>query len=450
MDEELRALLFIHRNEHGLNRCPQNFSHEKIKQVSSVLQSYGYHEWSKNPRIYTALYAIDEQHEMGLFLEKGVNDMCLPYDSRSFPGAFKTAKLKNKFLKAQKHVLSTQNELSNGKHLNVQTMHDLSINVGKHLGKGAESVEVVEVSQDGRAYAIKLMRRGTVLDIDLKVLRKFEIELQNAKKVRHHHVVQITASFTDVDHFGIVMGTVGEHNLTEYLLSPSKQLKVLKSLFICLASGLKAIHGASLRHKDIKPENIVLRGNIPYYTDFGLARDFEGTGSTTTGVVWGCTRRYAAPEVTDSSPRNTSSDLWSLGAVFLEIATVLFHGPIAQFRAYLGNHGTTSLDYSLNPEGLYEWINIIRQKSADDSPLRWIESLIEVEPRSRPKATELFETIAEDMKRDYTKNCVCRHCIQEIKSILMNLPFVPRPSTTPSVVRPYALGLQHYNLASAW
>ncbi|KAF2499081.1 kinase-like protein [Lophium mytilinum] len=445
---ELALSGLLHRNEPGMRKRPRPYSEEEIKTISVVLATDGHYEWSRNPRVYIALYTINEEDEMDEFVKRGVNDMCLPYDSKSFPGAFKTEILKTRFLYAQKHVLSTQNDLSSGKHLNVQSYSDLKIRIGDRLGRGAQSAEVRKISQNSQCYAMKLTHRAAIFDTDLETLRKFEVELQSAKKVQHHHVVRVTASFTDTDYFGIVMGTVGECNLADYLVSPSRDSKVLRSLFVCLTSGLKAIHGASLRHKDIKPENIVLRGHIPYYTDFGLAFDFEGSGSTTTGEARGFTRHYAAPEVRDSSPRNTSSDLWSLGVVFLEIATVLAQQSVARLRSYLKNNGTTNSQYPLNLEGLTKWVNIIREESpddadgwftipppgnSDDAPFRWIESLIQEQPRLRPSATKLFKTVAKDMKADYTEKCLCNHCVQEIETTLPIVPFIPRPGTTPSV-----------------
>lgn len=68
-----------------------------------------------------------------------------------------------------------------------------------------------------------------------------------------------------------------------------------------------------------------------FITDFGLARDWTGKGrSTTTGVVNAHTHAYAAPEVLEQRPRNTSSDVWSLGCVFLDMVVSDEKSPILQ------------------------------------------------------------------------------------------------------------------------
>jgi serine/threonine protein kinase len=91
-----------------------------------------------------------------------------------------------------------------------------------------------------------------------------------------------------------------------------------------LASALAFIHKQTIRHKDIKPQNILIHRGEAMYTDFGLSYDFGDTGrSTTTGVPQGLTRRYCAPEVAEWGNRNSKSDVFSLGCVFIEICLAL-------------------------------------------------------------------------------------------------------------------------------
>jgi serine/threonine protein kinase len=55
-------------------------------------------------------------------------------------------------------------------------------------------------------------------------------------------------------------------------------------------------------------------------TDFGTALDWsDDSGATTTGRPGPITSLYAAPEVIAYERRNESSDIWSLGCVFLEM-----------------------------------------------------------------------------------------------------------------------------------
>jgi serine/threonine protein kinase len=94
----------------------------------------------------------------------------------------------------------------------------------------------------------------------------------------------------------------------------------IRQAFGCLCSAILYLQEKQCRHKDIKPHNILLKGAKIYITDFGIARDWTQKGrSTTTGAAGAFSPEYAAPEVVEQQPRNSSSDIWSLGCVFLDM-----------------------------------------------------------------------------------------------------------------------------------
>jgi serine/threonine protein kinase len=75
-----------------------------------------------------------------------------------------------------------------------------------------------------------------------------------------------------------------------------------------------------IRHKDIKPQNILVKGMNVLITDFGTALDWsKDSGATTSGHPGPTSVNYIAPEVAEHEDRNESSDIWSLGCVFLEM-----------------------------------------------------------------------------------------------------------------------------------
>jgi serine/threonine protein kinase len=79
-------------------------------------------------------------------------------------------------------------------------------------------------------------------------------------------------SYTDPKFFALLMSPVGEYNLNEYYNvargSPDK-LSLLRSFFGCLANALQYVHSIKIRHRDIKPQNILVRGDKVFLTDFG-------------------------------------------------------------------------------------------------------------------------------------------------------------------------------------
>lgn len=73
----------------------------------------------------------------------------------------------------------------------------------------------------------------------------------------------------------------------------------------------------SLLHLDIKPENLLMVGRHIKVADFGLVKDLK---DVTQSLMGGLTPAYAAPELFDGKPSNTS-DQYSLAIVFQEMLT---------------------------------------------------------------------------------------------------------------------------------
>lgn len=92
--------------------------------------------------------------------------------------------------------------------------------------------------------------------------------------------------------------------------------------FKSLALGMKTVNSA-LIHRDIKPENILLCGSQVKITDFGLAK--LAIESTRTFTFKGAgTPLYMSPEAWDYSKNTIQMDMYSMGLVFYEIATLSF------------------------------------------------------------------------------------------------------------------------------
>lgn len=99
---------------------------------------------------------------------------------------------------------------------------------------------------------------------------------------------------------------------------------VIRQGFGCLASGLAFMHRKRIRHKDVKPQNILVHQGTFIYTDFGYSFDSNDfPRSTTEGMPDYLTRRYSAPEVLEHGERNSKSVVYSLGCVFLDMLSAL-------------------------------------------------------------------------------------------------------------------------------
>ncbi|KAF9091090.1 hypothetical protein BGX23_005482 [Mortierella sp. AD031] len=99
-----------------------------------------------------------------------------------------------------------------------------------------------------------------------------------------------------------------------------------KILMRGLANGLKHLHEMRIVHRNVKPENVLLRSlrdRQPLLADFGLAGFLE---TLTSELTWRCgTRTYLAPEVKNGIPYGTKVDTFALGAILRQF----LHRPLA-------------------------------------------------------------------------------------------------------------------------
>lgn len=118
----------------------------------------------------------------------------------------------------------------------------------------------------------------------------------------HHHVVSFVASYTDLESFSMILSPVAKQALKSVLERQSREqplpdsdICTLRRAFGCLATAITYVHEQKVRHKDIKPGNILLSNGRVYLCDFGIARDWSmSDASTTEGDVLKYTRRYVA------------------------------------------------------------------------------------------------------------------------------------------------------------
>lgn len=121
--------------------------------------------------------------------------------------------------------------------------------------------------------------------------------------------------------------------LRDYARKPIK-LREMLDIAIQIASALVAAHEAGIVHRDIKPDNIMVRRDgYVKVLDFGLAKPIEtlfGSGEseaqtmalvkTERGALMG-TVSYMSPEQARGAELDARTDIWSLGAVLYELVT---------------------------------------------------------------------------------------------------------------------------------
>lgn len=174
-------------------------------------------------------------------------------------------------------------------------------------------------------------------------LRRFIQEAKAASALNHPNILTIY----EIDEIGsehfIATEFIEGQTLRERIrLAPLKAHEVI-DVAIQVASALCATHAVGIVHRDVKPENIMLRSDgIVKVLDFGLAKLSRGLPSTQEvldaptqpylntepGLVMG-TVPYMSPEQARGLEVDSRTDIWSLGCVIYEMITTRqpFGGP---------------------------------------------------------------------------------------------------------------------------
>ncbi len=202
----------------------------------------------------------------------------------------------------------------------------------RELGSGASGAlyQVRDQQRDDALLALKLLRARAP---DPELVPLFRNEFVVLSDVSHPNIVA-------VQEFGVaptgdpfftmeyVPGESCRSYVTEDRLSSDDYLDFTAKILSALAH----VHATGLIHRDVKPENIIMRrgaqGIDPVLVDFGLAMT---AGAQRSGEASG-TLPYIAPEVLAGGRASPASDLFSLGMVLFDLATGRH---VAEFRELL-------------------------------------------------------------------------------------------------------------------
>ncbi len=194
------------------------------------------------------------------------------------------------------------------------------------LGMGGMGSVYEAIAPDGGRVALKLAKEDYARDEIFR--RRFNREARIAQLVKHPHVVPVLDTG---EHDGIPYLTERfvEGGSLDERLKQAGRLEVAAAVRVCrqVASGLEALWAAGMIHRDVKPANILLdSSDDAHITDFGLAKDSQGSVLTRPGQTLG-SMDYIAPEQIRGEPVTAATDIYALGCVMFEC--IQGHPPFA-------------------------------------------------------------------------------------------------------------------------
>ena len=203
----------------------------------------------------------------------------------------------------------------------------------ERLGEGSSGdVYLAEDTIIHRKVALKLLRRR---DADERQLRSFEREARCASLLNHPNVVTLFDVGVEDDLHWIASEHVEGETLRQRLEHGPLPIVEVVDVALGVASALVAAHEAWIVHRDVKPENIMLRHDRGVKVlDFGVAKLAGGGGDSTDPLRRGDklvgTLPYLSPEqVRGEEIIDSRSDVYSLGVVMYEMLSGMppFTGP---------------------------------------------------------------------------------------------------------------------------
>ena len=160
---------------------------------------------------------------------------------------------------------------------------------------------------------------------DASLIERFKREAVTAASLEHPNIVPV---YDVGEHDGmafIAMKLLNGRSLQERLQEVGTlSLEELLTVVTAVAAALDYAHARGVIHRDIKPANIFLsqesEGSRPLLTDFGIAKQLDTPGLTTTGALIG-TPDYMAPEQIAGRPVDARTDGYALGMLAFRCLT---------------------------------------------------------------------------------------------------------------------------------
>ncbi|MCA9638772.1 MAG: serine/threonine protein kinase, partial [Myxococcales bacterium] len=166
----------------------------------------------------------------------------------------------------------------------------------------------------GRVVALKTIAPGATLSAGS--VARMQREARTLARLDHRAIVKVVAVLE-----GPTPGYAMERIDGAPIDATPRSLREVVEMIAQVADALEHAHAAGVVHRDVKPANILVRGNDnPVLTDFGLAQDADLPSLTRTGAFAG-TPYYMSPEQAEgrTDAIDGRTDIYALGCILYEM-----------------------------------------------------------------------------------------------------------------------------------
>lgn len=162
----------------------------------------------------------------------------------------------------------------------------------------------------------------------------------------------------------------------------------------CMASAVAYLHRSGVKHKDLKPSNVLLSSNGIWLSDFGTATDFSLLTQSATDSGERGTPKYFAPEVAAFEPSGRAADIFSLGCIFFEMISLCIGYTLDETTRLRVKNDKS---FQANLDAITHWFKferIFSRMPADEYFLGLVRSMMTVNPIERPSAESIEDDIS--------------------------------------------------------
>lgn len=201
------------------------------------------------------------------------------------------------------------------------------------VGQILDRYEILaQVGQGGMAVVYRGMDRSLRRQVAVKVLHRhlaqhaearerFAREARAVAKLRHENILEIfDFSGEDALESYIVTELIDGPTLTQLIADhPPRYPEIGAMIAAQVCRALAHAHSFGILHRDVKPENIMIRADgVVKLTDFGIAQMLDTQRMTQTGQLLG-SPAYMSPEHIEGKPLDFRTDIFAVGVVLYQL-----------------------------------------------------------------------------------------------------------------------------------